>query len=413
MPPLTPFDFRPRTRIVFGDGVVDRVGDLAREHQARRVLLVTDPGIVAAGHADHLRRVLEAAQLTVTVYDQVRENPTTRDVASCLKAAQTTRIDSIVGLGGGSSLDTAKGCNFLLTNGGKMSDYRGVGKATKPMLPFIAVPTTAGTGSECQSFALIADDQTHQKMACGDAKAAARVAVLDPTLTLTQPRNVTACTGLDAVAHAVETSVTLGRNPVSLLFAHGAFRLTHTSLPCVLDAPDDLQRRGRMQLGAAWAGIAIENSMLGAAHSAANPLTAHHDIVHGQAVGMMLTHVVRYNAQDDATRRAYVDLAQRSGLCPQDRDDPVEDLIECLSVLLAAARLPANLAECGVPSSAIDELAEEAAGQWTARFNPRPIGTEDFARLYRDAMGEQEATKRPSDEGTNGPSRAPSRLKRE
>ncbi len=383
---VTPFDFQPRTRIVSGEGVVDRVGDLAREHGARRVLMVTDPGIVAAGHAERARHVLESARLTVTVYDRVRENPTTRDVEACLKVARAAEVDSIVGLGGGSSLDTAKGCNFLLTNGGRMGDYRGVGKATKPMLPFIAVPTTAGTGSECQSFALIADDQTHQKMACGDPKAAARVAVLDPVLTLTQPRSVTAVTGMDAVAHAVETSVTRGRNPMSLLYAHSAFRLTHTSLPRVLDTPEDLSARGAMQLGAAWAGIAIENSMLGGAHSAANPLTAHYEIVHGQAVGMMLTHVVRFNAQDNDTRRAYVDLANHSGLCPQDGDDPIEVLLRRLCTLQEAAELPASLAACGVPHSAVDVLAEEAVGQWTAQFNPIPIGVHDFAQLYVAAM---------------------------
>lgn len=382
----TPFDFRPRTRIVFGEGTIDRIGDLAKEHGAGRVLLVTDSGIVAAGHADRARGILESAQLAVTVFDHVRENPTTRDVSACLEVAESADIDSIVGLGGGSSLDTAKGCNFLLTNGGRIRDYQGVGKATKPMLPFIAVPTTAGTGSECQSFALIADDESHQKMACGDPKAAARVAVLDPTLTLTQPRAVTARTGMDAVAHAVEAAVTRGRNAVSLLHAYSAFRLTHTSLPRVLDAPDDLSARGAMQLGAAWAGIAIENSMLGAAHSAANPLTAHHDIVHGQAVGMMLTYVVRYNAQDDAARRAYVDLANHGGLTAHEDNDQVEALLRTLGALQEAADLPASLAACGVPRSAIKALAEEAARQWTAQFNPRPIGTPDFEQLYVAAM---------------------------
>ena len=131
----------------------------------------------------------------------------------CLGAARAAGIDGIVGLGGGSSLDTAKGCNFLLTNGGRMQDYWGVGKATRPMLPLIAIPTTAGTGSECQSFALIADETTHQKMACGDPKAAARVAILDPPLTLSQPPRVAACTGMDALSHAVETAVTKGATP--------------------------------------------------------------------------------------------------------------------------------------------------------------------------------------------------------
>jgi len=146
---------------VFGAGSVDRAGELARESGARHVLLVTDAGIVAAGHAAHVQRSLEAAHLRATLFDRARENPTTRCVDDCVAAAKAAGIDTIVGLGGGSSMDTAKGCNFILTNGGRMQDYWGVGKATKPMLPFLAIPTTAGTGSYFQSAALIADEQTH------------------------------------------------------------------------------------------------------------------------------------------------------------------------------------------------------------------------------------------------------------
>src|SRR5262249_55471334 len=152
-----------------------------------RVLLVTDPGLVKAGHARRLQELLERCGLSTILFDQVRENPTTRDVDACLAVARGDDVDLLVALGGGSAMDTAKGCNFLLTNGGQVRDYWGVGKATKPMLPLLAIPTTAGTGSECQSAALIADEQTHQKMACLDPKAAPRIALLDPALTLSQP----------------------------------------------------------------------------------------------------------------------------------------------------------------------------------------------------------------------------------
>ena len=212
-----PFDFTARTRIVFGAGALAQLGQLARELGGTRVLLVTDPGIAKAGHAEKARASLEAAGLKVAIFDQTEQNPTTRCVAGALEIAQRNNIDFIVGLGGGSSMDTAKGCNFLYTNGGAMKDYWGTGKATKPLLPLIAIPTTAGTGSECQSYALIADEKTHAKMACGDPKAAARVAILDPVLTVSQPKRVTACTGIDALTHAVETAVTKKRNPLSLM----------------------------------------------------------------------------------------------------------------------------------------------------------------------------------------------------
>jgi alcohol dehydrogenase len=289
---LPQFDFQPRTRVVFGPGSVERLGELAGELGSAYALLVTDAGIVAAGHVARACSSLERAGIEVTVFDQVRENPTTRDVDACLHVAReagrgaTGRLDLIIGFGGGSSMDTAKGCNFLLTNGGRMQDYWGTGKATRPMLPLIAVPTTAGTGSECQSYALIADEETHRKMACGDPKAAPRVALLDPELTVSQPRHVTACTGIDALAHALETAVTRRRNGLSVTFAREAFRLTVGHLERVLEAPGDLAARAQMQLGAALAGMAIEQSMLGAAHAAANPLTARFGVVHGRAVGV-------------------------------------------------------------------------------------------------------------------------------
>ncbi|MEQ1861167.1 MAG: iron-containing alcohol dehydrogenase [Chthoniobacteraceae bacterium] len=374
------FDWQPRTRLIFGPDSLDRVGEVARELGGRRALLVTDAGIVAAGHASRAAELIAAAGLRVEVYDRVHENPTTDDVAQCVEAARSAKCDILVGLGGGSSMDTAKGCNFILTNGGEMKDYWGVGKATQPMLPLIAIPTTAGTGSECQSAALIADPATHQKMACLDPKVAARVAILDPLLTLSQPPRVSACTGIDALAHALETAVTRKRNGISAVFSREAFKLCFTSLSRVLADPDDLDARARMQIGAAFAGTAIENSMLGAAHSAANPLTAHHDIVHGQAVGLMLPGVIRFNAVLPEAAAIYAELAASVGL------HMVGELVTGFSEELAEAGLRVRLSEFGVTREAIPALAEEAAKQWTAQFNPRPITAADFARLYEEAL---------------------------
>lgn len=177
---MTPFDFQPHTRIVFGAGKLDLLGDLASQLGARRAMVVSDPGVIAAGHTPRGIASLQATGLEVCLFDQVRENPSTEDVDLGVAFARRHQPDLLVGLGGGSSLDCAKGINFLVTNGGRMQDYWGVGKARQPMLPMIGVPTTAGTGSEAQSFALISDATTHTKMACGDAKAACRIALLDP-----------------------------------------------------------------------------------------------------------------------------------------------------------------------------------------------------------------------------------------
>ena len=382
------FDSIARTRILFGLNTIDRLGELAREFSSRRALVVTDKGIINAGHVDRACQSLTAAGIESVVFSEVRENPTTRDVDSCLEVARDSQIDLIIGLGGGSSMDTAKGCNFLLTNGGRMQDYWGVGKATREMLPLIAVPTTAGTGSECQSFALIADEATHAKMACGDPKAAPRIAILDPMITVSQPRGIAACTGIDAVSHAVETAVTRKRNELSQLYSREAFRLTMRHLPCVLQDPENIDARAGMLLGAAFAGTAIENSMLGAAHSAANPLTAHFNIVHGQAVGMMLPHVVRFNAELPEMRMLYRDLAISGGLVHPDASGPdaVEALATRLEELLALADMPISLADCGVDEASIPTLAAEAASQWTAQFNPRVPAAREFESLYHSAF---------------------------
>jgi alcohol dehydrogenase len=384
---LGSFDHQPRTRLIFGINSVDRVGELTREIGARKILLVTDPGIVAAGHAERVRAKLEAAGIQVTVFDRARENPTTKCVDDCLAVARVAAIDAIVGLGGGSSMDTAKGCNFLLTNGGRMSDYWGVGKASKPMLPLIAIPTTAGTGSECQSAALIMEEKTHQKMACLDPKAAARIAILDPGLTLSQPARVTTCAGVDAIAHALETAVSTQRNAVSLMYSRQAFMLCMTSLPEILGKPDNLAARGQMLLGAALAGLAIENSMLGAAHAAANPLTAHYGIVHGQAVGMMLPFVVRYNDRQAAARHTYGELAASlNSRTTCEPDNATATLVSRVETLLDLAHMPRSLAELGVKRDSIPVLAEEAARQWTAGFNPRQVSKSDFVGLYEAAF---------------------------
>ena len=387
-PFLAPFDYRPRTRVVFGVNSIERVGELARGLDARRVLLVTDRGIVAAGHAGRVKALLVAAGMRVTCFEQVQENPTTRCVERCVEVARGGAVDAIVGLGGGSSMDTAKGCNFILTNGGQMKDYWGIGRATRPMLPLLAIPTTGGTGSECQSFALISDEQTHQKMACGDPKAAARVALLDPALTLSQPARVTACSGIDALAHALETLVTKPRTSLSLIFSREAFRLTISGLPRVIAAPADLEARGSMLLGAAWAGTAIENSMLGAAHAAANPLTANFGLIHGHAVGLMLPHVVRFNAREPAAARAYAEAAcaARLALPAESPEAAAEHLAARLESLLELAGLPRTLDHFGARPEDITRLADEAARQWTAQFNPRPVRASEFQALYAAAI---------------------------
>lgn len=333
---------------------------------------MTDPGLAKVGHPQRAVQLLTNTGYAVHVFDEVKENPTERQVIAGTDFARACGIDLIVTLGGGSSMDCAKGINFLLTNGGRMADYKGHGKATKSMLPSIGIPTTSGTGSEAQSYALITDESTHMKMACGDKKAAFRIAILDPELTLSQPRGVTAVTAIDAIAHAVESLVCTKRTPISMMASLTAWSYLEPNVETVLAEPENLAARGAMQLGAHFAGMAIENSMLGICHSCANPLTAHYGLTHGIAIGVMLPHVVRFNAERQP--HLYDDLAPSA-----------EHLATRLTALVKAAGMPTTLKECEVGRTILPLLAEEANQQWTARFNPRPVDDEALLSVYESA----------------------------
>lgn len=384
---MTPFDFHLRTRIVFGPDSIDSLGELASEF-GDRVLVVSDPGIVEAGHVEHGIASLRKAKLEVELFDAAHENPSTEDVEVGMVIARDFRPDVLVGLGGGSSMDCAKGINFLYSCGGKMKDYWGVGKATGPMLPLIAVPTTAGTGSEMQSFALISDAETHVKMACGDKRASCKAAILDPKLTLTQPAHVTALTAVDAISHALETYVSNNRKPISSLFSREAWRLLSANFERVLQDPKDLEARSGMQLGAAYAGVAIENSMLGASHALANPLTATYGTAHGQAVGVMLPHVIRFNGleYDELYRellRCTSHHSHNNGALTDDAGSM--GLSSYVTDMLGIAGLHTALDKCGVNKNELRTLAVDAAKQWTGKFNPRAVDEQSLLELYQQA----------------------------
>jgi alcohol dehydrogenase len=378
---MRPFDFYLRTRVVFGEGTFQRLGELSRELGFTRALIVSDPGIVATGLVAKASGLLRDAGIESAVFHEFDANPDSAMVEAGRAVAARAGVDGIVALGGGSSLDCAKGINFVLTNGGTMRDYKGHDKAAKPMLPMIGVPTTAGTGSDAQSYAIISDPVTHEKMACGAAGAAFRIAILDPVLTVSQPRQLTATVGYDALSHAVESYVTARRTTISDVFAAEAWRLLEAHYERVLADPADLAARGAMLLGAHEAGMAIEQSMLGATHACANPLTARHGTTHGVAISVMLPHVVRWNGREVGQR--YADLLRIAGRTPG--DNPGEELAARLDELARIGGMPRTLRDLGVPQGELAVLAADAEKQWTGTFNPRPFNAAAALELYQQA----------------------------
>jgi alcohol dehydrogenase len=376
------------SRVLFGAGRLAELGPLVAELGGRRALVVTDPGIRAAGHLDTALRSLDAASIETAVFDGVEENPTTEHVDAATAAGREHDADFLIGLGGGSALDCAKGANFLLTNGGRMEDYWGWNRAPRPMLAAVGVPTTAGTGSEAQSYALIAQAASHVKMACGDEKARFSAVLLDPLLPRSAPRAVAAVAGYDALSHAVESFVSRDASPLSRLYSREAWRLLERTYETVVAAgatgsssatpAADAAAWGDMLLGSYLAGAAIEASMLGAAHACANPLTARFGVTHGIAVGLMLPAVVRANAP--VAGALYGDLIGAPAASAG------EALARRLEELRSAGGLPARLAGVGIGADALPALAAAAREQWTLRYNPRQLDEADLVALYRSVL---------------------------
>ena len=371
------FETELTQRVIFGENAIEHLGEAVQALGGGEVFIVTDPGVQEAGIVARGLAALRGEGLACHIFSDVAPNPTTRHVEAAVDFAKANvPIDIIVGLGGGSAMDCAKGVNFLLTNGGKMEDYWGANRAALPMLPSIGIPTTAGTGSEAQAYTLISQAETHVKMACGDRKAKFATVILDPSLITTVPRAVAAEAGIDAIAHAVESFVSTRRNLMSSMFAHQAWRLLSANFEAAV-GEDGVQLSaecsvyGNMLFGAYLAGAAIEHSMLGAAHACANPLTARYNITHGVAVALTLPHVIQFNSTVVAD--LYRELS------------PDRELADRIVTLKHATGLPHCLRDFGIARSDIPSLAEEAAAQWTAQFNPRPLALQDFVRLYEAA----------------------------
>lgn len=344
------------------DGLVERVSA-----RWRRPLVVTDTGVRGAG-------LLVCVDLDWPVWDGCRPDPTSDDVERAAAFARTLDPDVIIAVGGGSAIDTAKGVAFVLANGGRMEDWAGIGVAPHPLVPLVVVPTTAGTGSELQSFALIASAADHRKMACGHPSAMPVWVFHDPDLLATCPRAVAIEAGLDALVHALETAVTTARTPASSEAALLAFSDLWAALPRFVDDPGHLESARRMQRGAALAGAAIEASMLGAAHATANPLSARFGLAHGRAVASMAPSVIRLNQAEAGYRGLCFAAGVPDGLA-------LADAVEGLCRRLGVQRV----GEVAGDPSVIPELVALAMTQWTGRFNPVALDAEALTELYRAA----------------------------
>ena len=357
---MTPFDFRPRTRILFGTGEFARLGECAREQNATRCLVLAGQATVGAGHAQEALRSLKARRLEVFAFHDFTANPTVAMVEAAREYAAPHGVNLVVGLGDGDALDFAKAVNVVISNGGSIRDYRGYGNVPKPLLPMIAVPTVAGTGNEAQSNCAIVDAEDGSKVICGDPKIFFRTAVLDANLTLGQPPLFSTANGFHAMGRAVETLFSTRRTPISECFSREAYRLLDSGFAGVLRAPENLEARSAMLLGAHFAGLAVEYAALGPAHACAQPLMQNYKLLPGAALALVLVPALEWMEEG-------ADLAPR------------------LRHLAAAAELPQSLRDAAIPEQVLPRLAEEAATEWVGRFSSRHFDAQAALEIYRAA----------------------------
>ena len=378
-------DFQVTTQLLHGPGVVARLPEVVNAMGATSAVLVSDTALLRAGHVRRVESLLHQAGVKVHTFSDTCENPTDSDVQAAVKIISpwlSSNVDRpvVIALGGGSVIDTAKGATLIASVGGTMSAHRGWMRATDANLSLpsiVAIPTTAGTGSEVQSYALVRDDASKRKMACGLPGLCPTVAILDAELTLSCPLGATIFAGLDALTHAIETSVCTARHAFSLAMSHRAFALIRRSFETVVKCPDDLLARHDMLMGSCLAGLAIEHAMLGAAHALANPLSALFDVTHGRAVGLMLPAVIRFNAGDATAATGYRELW------------PGHDalaLAQWVEEVLTLAGQPRCLSAVGVRETHLPALTEQALEQWTLQFNPRMMGCDEVMQVYRSVL---------------------------
>jgi len=382
---MTPFTFNTTPSISFGAGALGNLGALAKARIPGRALIVSDPGIVKTGILARALTILGAAGVEATVFSDVVADPPTEIIARATAAA--VGAAGVIGLGGGSSLDTAKLVALLAVGKEKLADVFGVGNAKGPRLPLILIPTTAGTGSEVTPISIVTTGE-NEKMGVVSPVILPDIALLDPELTLGLPAPVTAATGIDAMVHAIEAfaSASPNNNPLSRALAKQALTLLGGAILKAVREGGDIMARAHMLLGSMLAGQAFANSPVAAVHALAYPLGGHFHIPHGLSNALVLAHVLRFNVV--TAPGVYADIAPHAfpELAAQQGQARAAAFCDALQTLSRRCGLPQRLRDAGVPEDILPRLASDAMNQKRLLVNnPRPLTEADALEIYRRA----------------------------
>lgn len=372
--------------IVFGHGALSEAGFAARRLDARRVFVVTDPGIIEAGWLDELQGYLTDARLPHVVWHGVTPNPKDHEVAAGFQAYGASGADVIIGLGGGSVIDAAKAIAVLSTNGGHILDYEGVDQVTHAIPPLIMIPSTSGTGADLSQFCVITDTERRLKATLIGRALVPNISITDPRLLTTMPEWLNAATGLDALTHGIEAYVSKAANPLTDVHALTAIRLVSGHLMQTIDVPEDRAARAGMAQASLEAGLAFTNAILGATHAMSHQVGGALDLPHGVLNGVLLPHVIRFNAQHLPER--YVPIAAALGVATEQLSaeeaayaaaDKVRELADDVGV-------PKGLGELGVTLADIPLLSTNTFGDACLTTNPRDPSMDDVSELFRAAL---------------------------
>lgn len=382
---LVAYQFQTPTKIISGIGSTAEIIKELNDLHAKKVLLITDPGLVQAGVAQQVVEMLKQAAVEVEIFDAVEPDPSIQVATKAAEMAKNVKANVLIALGGGSAIDTAKSAALLVTNGGYLKDYAGVNKVVKPILPLIAVPTTAGTGSEVTIFAVMSDPEKQEKFTISSALIAPAVAVLDPLLTLKLPPSVTAFTGMDALTHAIEAFTSSIAQPATDALALSAIKLVLKHLPVAVGRGDNIKARDGMLQASLLAGIAFNNAFLGLAHAIASPLGGHFHVPHGLANAVMLPYVMEYNLPTAVRRYAEIGCAlglQAVGDTPR---AVAEKTVAAITQLARDINIPEKLSNIGAKEELLPLVARDALKSIQLKFNVRNASEKEILALLQKA----------------------------
>ena len=381
---LNSFSFELPTIIEYGVGAAKRLADVIKNENFRNLLLVTDEGVLRSGLLKQVTDALDAHGLKWDVFDRVEPNPKDYNVEAGTETAKRFGADCLVAVGGGSPIDCAKAIAVVTRQGGAVRGYEGPGKISPDVLPLIAIPTTAGTGSEVTFSSVITDSSEKFKFSIKDPIIAPRVALVDPEMTLTMPPALTASTGMDALTHAIEAFTAKAAEPLADAAALYAIELIAAHLKSAVTDGDNLEARAGMLLGSVLAGIAFSHSDVAAVHCVAEALGGRYDAAHGVCNAVVLPAVMEYNME--YCKAQYARTAVAMGLTYENIDQGARQAVEAVQQLAADVRLP-EFGSLGVRDSDLEELAANAFKNGSNIDNPRPMSKEDYLKLFRRLSG--------------------------